>query len=655
MDTTQQLSGQVLSGGSQVGTPIPGMPVCVPIADAHVTLYRAWEGTPAQLGSAWTDAEGRFSMAVTIPQGSGIFYLAATRADLEGMRFVTVVGPTLAGPVTLNELTTVAAAYAFAQFTEQSAIGGPVPALSVAAGMCANLASTTGDPSRVMLDPPNADQTNSLRSLRSLSNLLAWSVRAGGWLVLQTLTTPPQGHAPADTFQAMVNVARHPAWHAAAIYQRSQAVAMYTPALALPPDAWTLAVKVNRTGDDGQRMFGGPANISWDRDGNAWIANNVFQGGPYSCDFVVVLKPNGMPADGLNGQPKSPVVGGGIVGPGFGIAVDGKGDAWVGSFGWGPSDTFPTAGIVSKFDGSGNDVGGGGYTQGTARVQGMAADRWNNIWLASYGNEDVPEYQNTVSVYLDGDPGNCLSYPDPSASPPQTAPGVNTFGIAVDDTAEVPTAWVTYSGGLGWPDANPGHVARFVIENGALKPTLTLQVGSVTKGIALDRYGNVWIASGGDNSVYVVTPDGQYAGFTDRGGLCAPWSVAVDGEGSVWVANFGYMGVTRDYTNAGVTKLAGVRNPANLPVGEPISPETGYTLPTGGDPVTLPDGSNLYEDGTPCYSPLMRMTSVTIDQAGNLWAVNNWKPRFGTDFPPGGGNPGGDGIVIFVGIAKPPA
>jgi hypothetical protein len=90
-------------------------------------------------------------------------------------------------------------------------------------------------------------------------------------------------------------------------------------------------------------------------------------------------------------------------------------------------------------------------------------------------------------------------------------------------------------------------------------------------------------------------------------------------------------------------------------MGAAITPDSGYTLPSAGEPVTLWDGSNLYRDGTPCYSPLMRMTSVTIDQAGNIWAVNNWKPRFGTDFEPGHGNPGGDGIVIFVGLAKPPA
>jgi hypothetical protein len=48
---------------------------------------------------------------------------------------------------------------------------------------------------------------------------------------------------------------------------------------------------------------------------------------------------------------------------------------------------------------------------------------------------------------------------------------------------------------------------------------------------------------------------------------------------------------------------------------------------------------------------MMRQTSVVIDQAGNIWSTNNWKPDFNTDVR---SNPGGDGIVIFVGLAAPP-
>jgi hypothetical protein len=49
----------------------------------------------------------------------------------------------------------------------------------------------------------------------------------------------------------------------------------------------------------------------------------------------------------------------------------------------------------------------------------------------------------------------------------------------------------------------------------------------------------------------------------------------------------------------------------------------------------------------------MRMTNCVIDPAGNVWAIN-WKPDFDADVVPKQGNAGGDGIVIFVGLARPP-
>jgi hypothetical protein len=47
---------------------------------------------------------------------------------------------------------------------------------------------------------------------------------------------------------------------------------------------------------------------------------------------------------------------------------------------------------------------------------------------------------------------------------------------------------------------------------------------------------------------------------------------------------------------------------------------------------------------------MMRQTASAIDRAGNLWTVNNWKPDLDVDITV---NPGGDGIVIFVGLAPP--
>jgi hypothetical protein len=343
---------------------------------------------------------------------------------------------------------------------------------------------------------------------------------------------------------------------------------------------------------------------------------------------------------------------------GFGIAVAPSGHVWVGNFGWGDPDTqYPVNGTVTELDAVGRPVSPpAGYGGGTDRVQQTVADREGNIWMASFGND-------RLVVFRGGDPGSAVAYP-PTAD--GTPPGTGPFGIAIAGPGE---AWVTYSGGLGWPEAHTGTLCKYRLTPTALECTFQMPLGEVTKGLALDSAGNVWVAAGGHehdpgkaddpnlagSTVYRVSADGSTATGFRGGGIDGPWSVAVDGDDHVWVANFGRMGVTSDYTTAGITKLAGINPPEGFDTGDPISPPSGYTLPSAGSPVLLRTGDPLYGPGAePCYSPLMRMTNVVIDRAGNVWAVNNWKPDFAADFPTDTGNPGGDGICIFVGLAKPP-
>jgi hypothetical protein len=130
-----------------------------------------------------------------------------------------------------------------------------------------------------------------------------------------------------------------------------------------------------------------------------------------------------------------------------------------------------------------------------------------------------------------------------------------------------------------------------------------------------------------------------------------PWDTAIDGEDNVWVANFGPLQPPSNFRGR-LTKLWGVNAPPGHNVGDPISPPTGYTVPSAGSEVLLHNGDPLYGPGAPpSFIPMMRQTAVAIDQAGNIWSINNWKPDVVIDF---GGNPGGDGIVIFVGLAAPP-
>ena len=132
-------------------------------------------------------------------------------------------------------------------------------------------------------------------------------------------------------------------------------------------------------------------------------------------------------------------------------------------------------------------------------------------------------------------------------------------------------------------------------------------------------------------------------------GIDSPWGVSVDGEDNIWVANFGPLEIGNNFTPGRLSKLYG-DNPATRPVGkkagDPISHNKGYKVLSAGSPVLLHNGDPLYgPDGPPSFTPMMRQTAVPIDQAGNIWSLNNWKPNFDTDKT---ANPGGDGIVISL-------
>jgi hypothetical protein len=128
------------------------------------------------------------------------------------VQFVSILGPNLPASVTLNELTTVAASYSMAQFLKTGAISGNSFGLQIAARMNDNIVvPATGQSSPVLLNSPNADQTNSLRSTRSLADLLAACVKDPTVTAsLFDLTTPPGGLPPHNTAEALANLARDP-------------------------------------------------------------------------------------------------------------------------------------------------------------------------------------------------------------------------------------------------------------------------------------------------------------------------------------------------------------------------------------------------------------------------------------------------------------
>jgi hypothetical protein len=621
------LRGVVQTGGTSSGQPLPNV---------NVTLFEATNGGPTALGQATTGAAGQFSIHSTRRTSPTIFFV---QADVgQGVEFVAILGPELPTSVTVNELTTVAASYSMAQFFRTGVISGNSFGLRIAAGMNDNIvASATGQSSTVLLNSPNADQTNSLRSTRSLANLLAASVNDPGVAAsLFALTTPPGGLPPHNTAEALANLARDPGQNVNGIYALTLLSGLYAPPLERMPDAWTVTVKVNDSGND-DRLIGGPGKLAFDRRGYAWVTNNTFQGTPNSGDFNLVFKPNGQPADGRHGTPLSPLLGGGLLGGGYGVTIDPRGSVWFGNFGWGrcpACDPSPDGnGSVSRFTRTGRPVSPpDAYQGGPVRAMGMASDEHGNIWIGSNGND-------SVYVFRHGNPHQSVGFHQYSGSQPFD------LQLAADGTA-----WVTNGG--GFDGIHPSSVARYALVNGVLQQQSLRFVGRALKGLILDSVGNAWVASQHNSQIYLFAPDGTELTHFSGGGIDGPWGITVDGEDNIWVANFGPLELVSNFTGR-LTKLWGVNAPPGHNVGDPISPPTGYTVPTAGSEVLLHNGERLYgSHRPPCRIPMMRQTALGIDQAGNIWSLNNWKPDFAIDTLDH--NPGGDGIIIFVGLAPPP-
>ncbi len=586
-----------------------------------VTLYRAGNanGSPTRLAKSRTRRNGSFKLHYHAPRPSrAVLYLTAGRRA--AVRLATVVGtPRFPRKAVLNERTTVAAGYALAQFVHGSKkIAGGSPGLQNATAMAANLAQAqTGQLGPVLQKAPNGDETSTLQTFNSLSNMLPKCARSTRHCSrLFKLAKPPGGSAPRGTLEAIADIARNPAHNVSELFNlANSSPAPYGPALGQgqTPDGWTLALRFDGDGTS----LDGPGNFAIDKHGNLWVNNNYNYGAdPHvpQCASNQLFKftPDGRFASG------APFTGGGLSGAGFGISLAPNGHVWVGNYGFqGVGCTEPPPrNSVSEFTASGNplsppatDTFGGGYTGGPLdQPQGTVADRSGNIWIANCGNGTVTQYPN-------GDPSRAIVASGLGIGSP--------FGITINDRGQAFVAG--------------NQNSRIAILNPDGTPTANSPVSTAISrpmGLATDSKGNVWVAnsgavafpcepllpSQGGASVTLLNDDGvpQAGSPFTGGGTILPWGIAVDGNDNVWIANF---------NGQALGNVCGIR-PEHCPpgshTGDPIAPDSGYGF-----------------DG------LVRNTGVAVDPSGNVWLANNWlQLPFQT-------NPGGHEIVAYIGLAGP--
>jgi hypothetical protein len=619
-----------------------------------VSLYASFVTHPKRtklLASAATDSSGQYEIDYRIPSGRpAVLYILATRGQA---MLASAIGD---GPVTgvafVNERTTIATGFAFAQFVSGQELTGNRYGMLNAVHMAANMANPqTGKIADVLALPPNGPETEALATFNSLADIVAYCLQtAVGCDDLFDEATVPGGARPHNVLQAVANIAKYPWSSVNGLFNLSTENQVYIPALTAPPDAWTLFLKFTGTfssQQDATNLLNGPGTFAIDKKGFLWVNDNYTPAKPLdsACPGERLLKfyPSGENFTG------SPYFGGGLSGSGFGISIAPNNRVWVGNFGFNGvgCPITPNANSVSLFRPNGTPISPDvtGYTAGPISwPMATVPDRKGNIWIADCGSD-------SVTVYPKGKRSEAFEVPFPTNQPSSTStPVAKPFGIAIDSKGH---AWVT--GTLNSTMAVYGRKGKLIRLIPSVNTNDQRQL-SRPVGVASDIEGNIWVANSdwldptcppgkpnlGPGTAPTValfrnsSANPSYSGtaFTG-GGLIAPWGIAVDGNDTVWAANFGFPFDLSDPSTVlwpapnRVSNFCGVDTskcpPTKQSVGKAISPDgTGYTS-----------------------TSLDRNTGIAIDPSGNVWLANNWKQV------PLVNNPGGNAIVVLVGAAAP--
>ena len=464
--------------------------------------------------------------------------------------------------ITMNEATTVAAAYAFAGFasdaTHVSSSGTTAAKLGIknAFANAANLVDLSTGVTRSTT--PGGNGTVPTKLVNTLGDILASCINTNGavngpsnptacyTLFQSAQSAGSSGTVPSDTATAAINIAHNPGANIASLYGLPTAQAPLAPQLSAQPNDFTVGIEFSGGG------LNDPLALAIDGSGNVWAAD----GGGASA--VSELSPAGLalsPAGGYVASSTSEL-------NTNGIAIDPSGNVWL---------TAYYDGAIFKLSSAGAVLSGSGFTGGSLKNPlSIAIDGTGNAWATDFLTSSVAELSNTGTI-LSGTGGFTGSIKTP-------------VGIALDGSGN---AWIV--------NRDNDSLTKFS-SNGTLLSGTGFTGGGLNKpyAVALDHSGNAWVASYGSlNSAVAefssagsaVSPSSGYT----AGGIDSPTSIAVDGAGQIWIANTGQ----KTPVSPNLIELS---NSGTL-----ISPDLGYR------------GGNVDH-------PL----GVAVDLSGNVWTVNQF-------------------------------
>ena len=460
----------------------------------------------------------------------------------------------------VNEVTTVAAAYALAPFaaslTSIGASGSPTGLVNAFANAAALANNATGGAGGAGLPAGTIVPT---AELNTLANIMAACVNSTG-AASSACTVLFGATSATDTYGAALAMAKAPGAAAiTALYSLSSPAAPFQPTLSSTPKDFSVALSFTANGG-----LLTPYGIALDTSGNAWITN---AGG----STVTELSPTGA----VLATPTAT----GLAGP-RGVAIDRAGNVWV-------ANTLGNS-VVKLTLTSGSVSGTGSFTAGSINTPvAIALDSQGNAFVANLNGNSVTEL-NSTGAAQNGSPftggGNIILpsgialdstgnvYVTSAQGGAAKLSNTGTFSAVYNDAAlqgpmalTVDASSRVFVAGSTTGSAIAGAISEFGATGASALATPVTSGSTPASGIATDGT-STWVANSSTSGGLVQLVYGSATTSSPAGGfgaLSTPVGVAVDGSGSVWTTNTG---------NNTVSQFIGLAAPVVTPISVTVGP-----------------------------------------------------------------------------------
>jgi hypothetical protein len=648
-----------------------------PVQGSYVGIYATtsagYGGTVTPIANTTTDGNGNFNFATAPSCPAGQFaYMLATggnpglTAGTNNQAIVLMAplgacsGLSALSFVTINEVTTVAAAYALSGFLPAggagitySAItgGGAIPGVTTSSTNVQGLTDAFANAAAILNLSTGLANTSTPSggavpqgTIHAIADILqncvnstgAGSTSCTGTTGSLTAATPPTGSGiatPVNSLQAALDIAQYPGNNVGGLFGLLSTSPAFATGLTSAPNDWTVGIVYTNT------TLSGALSLAIDAADNVWV------GGSINADIMefspqgVMLSPapSGTAPSSHAAGPQGgwgPTIYQNPTGSGYGdnfrnIAFDPSGNVWfsdgtasgsnLGVYEYTPAGTptAPTQGTLTERSYAAVDTNTNNYT--------IASDKYGNIFTVSYKKSTcatttkacnlVELVPTTYTPYQTFGTGLYTDY----------SPDVNgSRGLALDtNTGNI---WVTDIGSstvtLFQATLNNGTVA------GASAAGKVITLGSPTDasyGVAVDKSANAWVVMTTSSGLYEVNSSGTVVGpEITGGGLSSPAYLVIDGNDNLFIAS--NLGSTA--TTSSVVEYS----PSFKTTGGFLSPNVGFS-----------PGATYTASGGLTGGTLYQANYIAVDRSGALWSFST-----GTGTAPSLSN-----LVQILGVAAP--